>query len=93
MRKKLGEIIPGDIYDVASRNIKKYRKAAGLSSEKLAERVGISPEYLRRIEAPMYKGGFSIQVVYDISLAPLSLILALLNTSVRVFYTLSWLYQ
>ena len=24
VRKKLGEIIPGDIYDVASRNIKKY---------------------------------------------------------------------
>lgn len=71
MRKKLGEIIPGDIYDVASRNIKKYRKVAGLSSEELAERVGISsPEYLRRIEAPKYKGGFSIQVVYDISLAP-----------------------
>ena len=32
MRKELGEIIPGDIYDVASRNIKKYRKAVVLSS-------------------------------------------------------------
>ncbi len=69
MRRKLGEIIPGDIYDVASCNIKTYRKAAGLSSEELAEKVGISPEYLRRIEAPKYKGGFSIQVVYDISIA------------------------
>lgn len=69
MRRKLGEIIPGDIYDVASRNIKKYRKAAGMSSEEFAERVGISLEYLRMIEAPKYKGGFSIHVVYDISIA------------------------
>lgn len=69
MRKKLGEVIPGDIYSTVSENIKKYRKAAGLSSETLAELSGISPEYMRRIEAPKMKGGFSIQTVYDISVA------------------------
>lgn len=66
---KKTKIIQGDIYSVASSNIKKYRKRAGLSSEELAERVGIQAEYMRRIEAPKYKGGFTIQIVYEISVA------------------------
>ena len=69
MVRNVSKIVPGDIYSVCARNIKKYRKAAGMSVEQLAEKVGISPEYLRRIEAPKRKGGFTIQTAYDISVA------------------------
>lgn len=40
-----------------------------MNVEQLAEKVGISPKYLRRIEAPKRKGGFTIQTAYEISAA------------------------
>ena len=69
MSRNFGEIVPGDIYSVAASNIKKYRKALHMSTEELAEKVGISSEYMRRIESPKRKGGFSLAIVADISVA------------------------
>lgn len=39
-----------NIYEQIARNIKKYRMAAGITQAVLAERVGVSHEFIRRIE-------------------------------------------
>jgi transcriptional regulator with XRE-family HTH domain len=36
--------------DTFGRNVKRLRRAAGLTQERLAERAGIGPRYLQRIE-------------------------------------------
>ena len=58
-----------NIYEVVASNIKKYRKAAGLTQEQLAELTGYSHEYIRRVEAPKCKKSFTIESVYIISKA------------------------
>lgn len=55
-----------DIYDAIAANIKNYRKAAGITQEQLADLTLFTPEYIRRIESPNRKGGFSIETVYII---------------------------
>jgi len=58
-----------DVYDIVASNIKKFRIAAGITQEQLADKTLYAPEYIRRIESPKRKGGFSIEVVYGISKA------------------------
>ena len=40
-----------NIYEQIARNIKKYRHEAGITQAVLAERVGVSHEFIRRIES------------------------------------------
>ena len=40
-----------DLYEKIALNIKKYRKEAGITQAVLAERVGVSHEFIRRIES------------------------------------------
>ena len=40
-----------NIYEQIARNIKKYRNKAGITQAVLAERVGVSHEFIRRIES------------------------------------------
>lgn len=40
-----------NIYEQIAQNIKKYRKAAGITQAVLAENVGVSHEFIRRIES------------------------------------------
>ena len=40
-----------NIYEQIARNIKKYRKMAGITQAVLAEKVGVSHEFIRRIES------------------------------------------
>lgn len=40
-----------NIYEQVARNIKKYRKEAGLTQAELAEAIGVSHEFVRRIES------------------------------------------
>ncbi|MEZ0169511.1 helix-turn-helix domain-containing protein [Microvirga sp. TS319] len=49
------------IRDVLARNIRKYRKAAGLSQEELAHRAEIDRTYISSIERSVY--GATIDVV------------------------------
>lgn len=58
-----------NIYEVVAYNIKKFRKAANLTQEQLAELTAYSHEYIRRIESPNGKKSFTIQSVYEISKA------------------------
>ncbi len=57
------------IYDTIRRNIKKYRKAKGLTSAQLAEMVGLSHDFIRQIESEKTRYNFSVETFYKISVA------------------------
>lgn len=50
-----------------SKNIKKYRKLAGITQEQLAVDVGKSYDFIRRIEYKKGEVGCSIDTLYKIS--------------------------
>lgn len=56
-----------NIYEQVARNIKKYRKIAGLTQAELAEAIGVSHEFIRRIESKKGKKTFSFQTIWNIS--------------------------
>jgi len=58
-----------DIYNTIRRNIKKYRKAKGLTSAQLAEMVGLSHDFIRQIESEKVAYNFSVETFYKISVA------------------------
>lgn len=58
-----------NIYEQISKNIKKYRKMAGITQAVLAERVGVSHEFIRRIESKKGVKTFSVDTIWKISLA------------------------
>ena len=58
-----------NIYEQIARNIKKYRKQAGITQAVLAERVGVSHEFMRRIESKKGVKTFSVDTIWKISLA------------------------
>lgn len=57
------------IYDVIRKNIKKYRKLQGLTQAQLAEKANIGHDFLRQIESLKTAKNFSVQTIYDISVA------------------------
>lgn len=59
----------GSVYDVIRRNIRKYRKAKGMTSAALAEAVGLSHDFIRQIESEKTRYNFSVETLYKISLA------------------------
>lgn len=60
---------PNDLYEKISINIKKYRKEANITQAVLAEKIGVSHEFIRRIESEKGKKTFSVETIYKISLA------------------------
>ncbi len=58
-----------NIYEQVAKNIKKYRKIAGITQAELAEAIGVSHEFIRRIESKKEKKTFSFQTVWNISKA------------------------
>ncbi len=58
-----------NIYEQIAKNIKKYRKIAGISQAELAERVGVSHEFIRRNESKKGKKSFSVDTLWKISIA------------------------
>ena len=57
-----------DIYTVIATNIKKYRILAVITQATLAEKIGVSHEFIRRIESKKGLKTFSIETIYKISL-------------------------
>lgn len=57
-----------NIYEQIARNIKKYRKLAGITQAVLAEKVGVSHEFIRRIESKKGIKTFSVDTVWKISI-------------------------
>lgn len=58
-----------NIYEQVAKNIKKCRKEAGLTQAELAEAIGVSHEFIRRIESKKGKKTFSFQTIWNISRA------------------------
>ena len=58
-----------NIYEQIAQNIKKYRNIVGISQAELAERVGVSHEFIRRNESKKGRKSFSIDTLWKISLA------------------------
>lgn len=57
-----------NIYEQISKNIKKYRMEAGITQAELAERVGVSHEFIRRNESKKGIKSFSVDTLWKISL-------------------------
>lgn len=57
-----------NIYDQIAKNIKKYRKEAGITQAVLAEGVGVSHEFIRRIESEKGLKTFSVDTIWKISI-------------------------
>lgn len=57
------------IYNNIRNNIKKYRKRKGITSSELATAIGITDEYMRRLESQKSNAGFSFETLYKISVA------------------------
>ena len=55
------------MYEQVAKNIKKYRQEAGLTQAELAEAIGVSHEFVRRIESKKGKKTFSFQTIWNIS--------------------------
>ena len=58
-----------NIYEQIAKNIKKYRKIAGISQAELAERVGVSHEFIRRNESKKGRKTFSVDTLWKVSVA------------------------
>jgi len=58
-----------NIYEQIARNIKKYRNKIGITQAELAERIGVSHEFIRRNESKKGKKSFSVDTIWKISIA------------------------
>jgi len=58
-----------DIYKIIRNNIKKYRLLKGLTQAELAEKANLTHDYIRQIESNKVANTFSVQTLYDISVA------------------------
>ena len=57
-----------DIYSTIRKNIRKYRKEKGMTSEELSQLVDLSHDYVRQLQRKSGKG-FSVDTFYRISVA------------------------
>lgn len=67
-----------NIYLTISKNIRYYRKMKGITQKKLSQMTGYSLSYIKKIEAPNCQATFSIETIYNISLA--------LNEDIKHFF-------
>lgn len=58
-----------DIYKEIRHNIKKYRQLKNMTQATLAEKAGLTHDYIRQIESDKVANTFSVQTLYDISKA------------------------
>jgi len=56
-----------NIIEVVAKNVRKYRKLAGITQEQLATDIGVSNDFLRRFESTLGKEGMSLNTLYKIS--------------------------
>ena len=49
-------------YDIIRKNIREYRKKANLTQQQLADKAGISMNYIAKIESKKMQRGFTIVV-------------------------------
>ena len=56
------------IIETVSKNVRKYRKLAGITQEQLAVDIDMSFDYLRRFESQLGREGISLIKLYKISI-------------------------
>ena len=66
-----------DIYNIIGKNVKKYRKKAGLTQKKLAESLLLSESFIAKLESVTYQ---------TISIDTLDQIAHKLNTHISKFF-------
>ena len=64
-----GKVRRRDIYEIISKNIRRYRIEANLTQEELALKANYSHQFIRKIEAPNVQKMFSLETIYCISKA------------------------
>ncbi len=57
-----------NIKTIICKNIKKYRNQKGISLANLAEKIDVSVDHLKRIEAPNDRNNISLITLYKISI-------------------------
>ena len=62
-----GRIKNKDMYELISKNIRRYRIEANMTQEELAMKANYSYQFIRSIEAPSVKKSFSLDTVYCLS--------------------------
>ena len=72
------KVIKENIKEVVCQNVKKYRNEKNVRLMDLAEELGISPDYLRRIESKNGRNNISLKTLYKISV--------LLDVSIDKFF-------
>lgn len=58
-----------EIYKVIRHNIKKYRNLKDMTQADLADKTNLTHDYIRQIESDKVANTFSVQTLYDISMA------------------------
>lgn len=54
-------------YNIIRHNIKKYREAANMTQQELADKVGVSMNYIAKIESKKMEKSFTIAVLGNIA--------------------------
>ena len=67
-----------NVIEIVSKNVRKYRKLAGITQEQLALDIGVSNDFLRRFETTLGKEGMALNTLYKISIV--------LNVSMDKFF-------
>ena len=71
-------IFRDNVIEIVSKNVRKYRKLAGITQEQLALDIGVSNDFLRRFETTLGKEGMALNTLYKISIV--------LNVSMDKFF-------
>lgn len=58
-----------NIYNTIRKNIRKYRREKGITSQQLAEMVDLSHDFIRQIQSDKAAYNFSVDTFYKISIA------------------------
>ena len=58
-----------NIYNTIRKNIRKYRREKGITSQQLAEMVDLSHDFIRQIQSDKAAYNFSVDTFYKISVA------------------------
>ena len=58
-----------DVYNILRKNIKKYRIEKNMTQAELAEKIGVSHDFIRQIESLKVSKNFSIQTLFSIAVA------------------------
>jgi transcriptional regulator with XRE-family HTH domain len=61
-------IFRDNVIEVVAKNVRKYRKLAGITQEQLALDIGVSNDFLRRFETTLGKEGMALNTLYKISI-------------------------